>query len=359
MTNNNQNDSVVFYAYPKLIFTWPLIAIGPLFWLLAPSTPAEFSIDNKYAAELNTGAISGDLRKDFAINGLELSPEAKVEQVQQEPADGDGDAKEAAPKADVAGSWLIDDGGVWLSGYEITQTDMALTVRPDYRFFNDPETLAWLYLLCVMLVLLTLGVDLERNHAFVWLVLFCAFYFAGRWLADFKGFTFFGDIYRLFANQNIAYDRGFGLTISILLALPFAVMFLWSRLQHKWRITHNEFEHYSWGRADDSLARGAKRVRSTYPDLLELLLAGAGTLVVYSATGRQELRRIHHVPFLFWVRRRINRLLEKTAVTADATIEEEVEAEHAEEGDASSELEEAGPIDVEGGEGGIGGDEPL
>jgi fatty acid desaturase len=122
-----------------------------------------------------------------------------------------------------------------------------------------------------------------------------------------------------------------GLVLSILLTVPFAAMFLVVRLNDKWRITHNEFEHHSWGRADDSLARGAKRVRSTYPDLLELLLAGAGTLIVYSANGNTELRRIHHVPMLPFVRRRIDDLLETIAVTptADIAAEEEAAAEAA------------------------------
>jgi hypothetical protein len=185
------------------------------------------------------------------------------------------------------------------------------------------ETLGWIYLITSVLVILTLGVDLERNHAVFWAILFVMFYFLGRWLQDVKGFTLFGDLYTLFANLDVGYSRSFGLATSILLTLPYGLMLIWARLQDKWRITHNEFEHYSYGRADDSLARGAKRVRTTYPDLLEMILLGAGTLIVYSATGRTELRRIHHVPMLPLLRKRIGRILETTAVTTDAMIEEE------------------------------------
>ena len=200
--------------------------------------------------------------------------------------------------------------------------------------------LGWLYLLTVAIVILTLGIDLERDHAAFWLIVFIAFFFLGRWLEDAQGFTFFGDIYRWFVSLDVRYNAGFGVSMSVLLGIPYAVMIVWSRLQHKWRITHNEFEHYSWGRADDSLARGAKRVRSTYPDLLELLLFGAGTLIVYSATGRSELRRIPHVPLIFLVRKRINRLLEATAVT---TVREEVLA--AEETEAEREEDELSASD--------------
>ncbi|MBI1369978.1 MAG: hypothetical protein GC162_15150 [Planctomycetes bacterium] len=253
-------NAVVFYAYPKLLYIWPLIAIGPLFWLIT-----------------------------LAANG---------------------------------------DGAL--------------------------EVLAWLYMFAVWLVILTIGVDVERNHGVFWAVILLLFFFIGRALSERHGFKmFFGEIYNWFADMNIKYDRGMGLSMSIMLALPYSVMIFWSRMQHKWRITHNEFEQYSWGRADDSLARGAKRVRTTYPDLLELLLCGAGTLIVYSATGRSELRRIHNVPLLFFVRKRINRLLEQTAVTMDpqhaAALDEaeEVETEAAEGPD-----DEDSTYEVESTEGG-------
>lgn len=193
-------------------------------------------------------------------------------------------------------------------------------------------TLAWVYLTILILVILTLGIDLERNYSFLWGVIGAMLFFLGKWLNDAYNIPIFRTIFTAFDNLSAKYDPGFGMVVSLLLLIPYAVMVLWARLQHKWRITHNEFEHYAFGRADDSLARGAKRVRSTYPDLLELLIAGAGTLIVYSATGRQELRRIPHVPLIFFVRRRINRLLEYTAVTMDdnkrdAIVEEEMEDE--------------------------------
>ena len=111
-------------------------------------------------------------------------------------------------------------------------------------------------------------------------------------------------------------------------------MIVWSRLQHKWKITPNEFEHISFGRSDDSLARGAKRVRCKYPDLLELILCGAGTLEVYSSTGRTKLKSIPNVPLLPLKRRAIDRILSATAVvSSDALHEEAEEAETEENGE--------------------------
>ncbi len=222
------------------------------------------------------------------------------------------------------------------------------------------ESLGWVYLLLIVVVILTIGVDIERNHAVFWVAAFGTFFFLGLWLSEKTGFTFFGNIYNFFEDLEVSYNPGFGLSMSILLLIPYLTMLVWARMQHRWRITHNEFEHYSWGRADDSLARGAKRVRSTYPDLLELLLCGSGTLIVYSATGRTELRRIPHVPMIFWVRKRINKLLEATAVTqpdkeAEAIAEAEEQAEEAETTGIDSPVTR--PDDEEGR--GIGGNEPL
>jgi hypothetical protein len=218
----------------------------------------------------------------------------------------------------------------------------------------DQESLGWVYLITSAVVILTIGVDIERNHAAFWLAIIGVFFFLGLWLSEKTGFTFFGNLFNFFEDLEVAYSRGFGLSMSLLLLIPYVTMIIWARLQHRWRITHNEFEHYAWGRADDSLARGAKRVRSTYPDLLELLLFGSGTLIVYSATGRSELRRIPHVPMIFLVRKRINSLLEATAVTQadtqDILAEAEEQAE-SDEADTSTRTEDE--------EGGIGGNEPL
>ncbi len=218
------------------------------------------------------------------------------------------------------------------------------------------ESLGWVYLLLSVIVILTIGVDIERNHAVFWLVAFGLFFFLGLWLSEKSGFTLFGNIFNFFEDLEVQYDPGFGMSVSILLLIPYLTMLVWARMQHRWRITHNEFEHYSFGRADDSLARGAKRVRSTYPDLLELLICGSGTLIVYSATGRSELRRIPHVPRIFWVRKRINRLLEATAVT-QPDIDELAEAEEQAEDDEAGTRDEVTRPDEESP--GIGGNDPL
>ena len=191
------------------------------------------------------------------------------------------------------------------------------------------EALGWAYLWVLVIVLLTLGVDVDRNQAAFWFVLIAAIWLLGAWLESARQFTLFGNIYAWFNSLDLQYDRNFALALSVILLVPFVVMVIYARLNDRWRITHNEFEHYSFGRLDDSLGRGAKTIRTSYPDVFEMLLGLAGTLTVYNATGTRELRRIPHVFLLPLVRRKLDRILERTAVTA-AVIDDDEDDEESE-----------------------------
>lgn len=187
------------------------------------------------------------------------------------------------------------------------------------------STLGWLYLFIAVLVILALGVDVNRNHAAFWAVLIFGLWILGLWLRDVKGITVFGNLYNFFAGLNVRYDRGFGIALSLVLLAPYLIMIFWARINDRWRITHNEFEHYSFGKMDDALGRGSKTIRTDFPDVFEMLLGMAGTLIVYNANGDQELRRIPHVMFLPMVRARLNKILERTAITTDSLASDDDE----------------------------------
>jgi len=272
--SKKQVHEVVFVTYPKLLFIWPLILAGLVFYPFGtPHRPISASV-----AALEAGQVSP-------------------------PAD--------APATDELATESSASGGG--------------PAEPADRFFSDRlEGLGWAYVWIAVVVLLTLGIDIGRNQAAFWLVLVAAIWVLGLWLQDAKGFTVFGDVYRWLADLNVQYNRNLALALSIIMLVPYLIMIGWAYINDRWRITHNEFEHYSFGKMDDSLGRGAKTIRTSFPDVLELLLGLAGTLIVYNATGTRELRRIPHVMFLPFIRKRLNKILEKTAITA-AQMEEEEE----------------------------------
>jgi len=215
---------------------------------------------------------------------------------------------------------------------------------PAHYGWMSLEALAWIWGLTLILVVVTMGLDLNRNYTMFWLVVLAALWLMVLWLGE-KGVTLFVDVYHFFCNLNPHYSANLGLMVSIPLLVFYAIMWLWTRLNCKWRITHNEFEHYQFGRMDDSLARGAKRIRTSYPDFFELIVCLAGDLVIYDSTGKRMIRRIEHVPLLPWLKRRINSILETTAVTTEEIIEDEIEAgeETAAEQGAAEEAEAPPP----------------
>jgi hypothetical protein len=189
--------------------------------------------------------------------------------------------------------------------------------------YSDTEILAWVWMVTLIVIMITVGFDLNRNVAIFCVVFIAAFWFLILWL-NAKEIHLFTRIYRYFAELDPSYSKNLGLIVSIILGILYLIMWLVTRLNCHWRVTHNEFEHYQFGRQDDSLARGAKRIRVSYPDIFELLLCLAGELIIYDSTGRRELRRIQHVPFLPYVKKKINRLMESTAITA-AELEDEAD----------------------------------
>ena len=206
------------------------------------------------------------------------------------------------------------------------------------------ESLAWVYGVTVVLVVMTMGLDINRNYTAFWIAVIVGLWMMVLWLGG-KGVTLFADIYAFFRDLDPHYSANVGLIVSIPLLICYGIMWLWTRINCRWRITHNEFEHYQFGRMDDSLARGAKRIRSSYPDLLELLVCLAGDLVIYDSTGKRVIRRITNVPLLPLVKRKINTILEATAVTTSDIIEDETGAT-AEEG-TEIESEDVGEVDDE------------
>ncbi|MEI6604395.1 MAG: hypothetical protein WCP35_03725 [Verrucomicrobiota bacterium] len=186
----------------------------------------------------------------------------------------------------------------------------------------NPQVEGWIFVISLLTVLMAMGFDLSRNLTISWGAAILASIFCLLWLKDAKHVVVFGQIGQHLSSKVplISHDwlNLFGLFGGIL----YFIMFIDVRINQRWRISHNEIEHFAMLSKDDSLGRGAKRFITSYPDFLELLLCGAGTIQIYSAQGGIQLRSIPNVPWLFFRSARISQILESTEVSASSGEED-------------------------------------
>lgn len=190
----------------------------------------------------------------------------------------------------------------------------------------SPLAQGWIYVGLVTLVMLTLGVDLDRTTGFVLLLVVLTGGLITRMLYSEFSIDLFGSITGFFTSLEVRYDPHFGVALSTLLLGLFVWMFFWTRFHNRWEITPFEFKHSSFGVVDHSLARGAKAIKASYPDLLEVLFGLCGSLHVYSANGDKELMTIKNIPFLPFVKKRISIVLASAQPPASSRDEEEAVA---------------------------------
>ncbi len=188
--------------------------------------------------------------------------------------------------------------------------------------------LGWAYILIAFFVILAVAVDLSRNYAIFAGVALALIIVGGWWLRDVKGITVLGDIYRAFARLNVRYDPPLGLALSILLSIVVVVGLAWAWGNNRYTMTHNEIVHHVFGRGDMSIGRGARVFRTNYPDVFERILCFAGTISIYDNTGRAQILRTEHVPFLSRKAKKMDKILETLQVTTDDTVTAPDTADH-------------------------------
>lgn len=187
----------------------------------------------------------------------------------------------------------------------------------------SPNVEGWIFVIALLTVLMAMGFDLSRNLTISWGVTLIASVFCVMWLKDVKNVIFFSEIGHHLASKSPVISRDWQYVFALFGGILYVIMFLDSRINQRWRISHNEIEHFAMLSKDDSLGRGAKRIITSYPDFLELLLCGAGTIQIYSAQGGVLLRSIPNVPWLIFRSGRISRILEATEVSTTDGDEED------------------------------------
>ena len=179
----------------------------------------------------------------------------------------------------------------------------------------SPQAGGWVTVITLLIVLMAMGFDLSRNLTISWGVTIIASVFCILWLKDARNVLFFNQIGQHLTSMNPVLSRDWQHLFALFGGILYLIMYINAHVNQRWRISHNEIEHFAMLSKDDSLGRGAKRIITSYPDFLELLLCGSGTIQIYSAQGGVLLRSIPNVPWLFFRSTAISRILEATEVS--------------------------------------------
>jgi hypothetical protein len=182
------------------------------------------------------------------------------------------------------------------------------------------ENVTWVYITILLTCCVTTGFDVRRNLAIGWLLFVALCWVGGIWLRDAQHIPVLSDIKLFLANFNATVSPGFLHAVSLLMLVGLIGVVVNVFLNHRWRMTHNELHLFRHGEGEDAITRGAKRISVEFPDVFELLLLGAGHVVVRDSKGREEIRRIPRVPLLIFREKELDQIAEVWAVTSTPEV---------------------------------------
>lgn len=187
------------------------------------------------------------------------------------------------------------------------------------------ENVGWVYITVMLTCFVAVGFDVRRNLAIGWLLFVGLCWVGGLYINEAKHIPVLGHLRAYLASLDATVTPGFLHATSLLLLIGLVGTWVNVLINHRWRVTHNELHLSRRAEGEDAIARGAKRISVEYPDVFELLLLGAGHVVVRDSKGREEIRRIPRVPLLFFRENQLDAIAEAWAVTnqPDSTTEDE------------------------------------
>lgn len=185
--------------------------------------------------------------------------------------------------------------------------------------------ITWVYVTTLLTCFVAVGFDVRRNLAIGWLLFVGLCWVGGLYLRDALDIPILGHLYEFLSGLEARVEPGFMHAMSLLVGVGLAGVVGNVFINHRWRMTPNEIHSFRRAEMEDAITRGAKRLSVEYPDVFELLLLGAGHVVVRDSRGKEEIRRIPRVPFLVFRERKLDQIAEAWAVTAasEAAIDED------------------------------------
>jgi len=200
--------------------------------------------------------------------------------------------------------------GCWLHGWE----------------WISPPVMGWIWITIVLIVLLSIGSDTDRNKTIVILLVVALLWVCGLLLEEKKGIPILSHVYDFLAERNVQFDPGTASVLSLATFIILLLVIFLAWFDGRYEITTREITHKRLLRTSDSLPRAAKRIKRDWRDLTEVFLGlGAGDLIVLD-TNKNIVMRIPNIPFLWFFRHDVDHILEVLATTdvdEAAALEEE------------------------------------
>lgn len=174
----------------------------------------------------------------------------------------------------------------------------------------NTHTLGWMWMISGFPTLCALAGDVNRNKGFFWSVTIgltvTVLLLVGAsfgWLSSI---------------ESPSYSSGTVKWFCIFLTFCYPLMHFLVTINGRWEINSNQFEHKTWGEKVDSIAHNGKTVRMEIPDIFEFMICLSGDIVIASADGKTELKRIENIPFIHWKWPKVEQLLETVRVDTEA-----------------------------------------
>lgn len=190
---------------------------------------------------------------------------------------------------------------------------VAAAIEPAGVITNT--ALAWTWIGVTVFVMVVLGTDINRNAALIWALVVALFLALGALVHKQYNIPVLGAIYDWFEGLNVQFSRGSAIAVASILAVVMVIVFVQALFDGRHEISSREVTHRRLLRGSESLPLTINRVRLDWPDLLEMItLFGAGHLIVVDNTGK-VIMRIPNIPFLWFYRDEVNRILDIMATT--------------------------------------------
>lgn len=188
------------------------------------------------------------------------------------------------------------------------------------------SVMGWIWITTILLVILSIGTDIDRTKALFIIILGFALWVSGILVEEKQGIPVISHVYDYLAGFNVSFNPGTAQVFSIATFIILIIVVISAWFDGRYEITTREISHKRLFRTTDSLPRAAKRIKQEWRDLAELFFGlGAGDLVVLDS-NKNIVMRIPNVPFLLFFRRDVDHILEVLATTEveeAAVIEEE------------------------------------